>query len=537
MDERRPQASNLLGRGGADVEARDDGPESPAGCDCLKAGDTRPKNERLARRDRAGSRCQHREEPDGDAGGFQRRLVTRDRGLRGEGVDPLGAGDARHQFEGQRCGSLSSHLGHVAGAFEGLEETDDHSIAGEVGREIDGSHERAAEGSVPVRSGGTGRPVRRIGESGLSPGSFLDNDGVSALYQFRNDWRCQGHPSLTRCYFGGYSNFHRHPWWHAGTGFRFKAFSLFGGICATLPGDDLPMTNWLSDPNVVYTRGLGCAELAELLSSSATRVAGDLAKACLESRADLLVTRKPPGGFDLVSVAVPLDFQPTEIKAVVAAVAGGPHSELNVSLAEAIGHRLGVETFAATAYFAEAAEAEAHQTLDRVAAELPEMSRLVIGADDPTAFIAKLPERSLLILGEPGGTLLSRLFFGPGARLKAKAPAGAVMVRYAPPRVFQSMSDPVFFGPLHHAGDSLRLHDCALTAVVDNGVLVGVVRRSILESADPEVTLSELMDAPISVPWDLSIDQLDGNLAHGVGPIPVIDDAGRLIGALNTVPR
>ena len=290
-------------------------------------------------------------------------------------------------------------------------------------------------------------------------------------------------------------------------------------------------------PNVVYTRGQGCAELAELLSTSPTRVAGDLARACLESRADLLVTRKPPGGFDLVSVAVPIDFQPTEIKAVVAAVAGGPHSELNVAVAEALGRRLGVETFAATAYFAEAAQAEAHETLVRVAASLPKVSRLVIGASDPTEFISKLPERSLLILGEPGGTFLSRLFFGPGARLKAKAPAGAVMVRYAPPRVFQHMSEPVFFGPLHHAGDSLRLHSCALTAVVDNGVLVGVVRRSTLEAADPEMTLAALMEPPLSIPWDLIIDEIDAGLMQGVGPTPVVDHAGRLIGALDTVPR
>ena len=297
------------------------------------------------------------------------------------------------------------------------------------------------------------------------------------------------------------------------------------------------MRNVLVQPNVVYTRGQGCAELAELLSSSPKRVAGDLARACLESRADLLVTRKPPGGFDLVSVVVPIDFQPTEIKAVVAAVAGGPHSELNVAVAEALGRRLGVETFAATAHFAEAAEAEAHETLGRVAASLPKMSRLVIGASDPTEFIAKLPERSLLILGEPGGTFLSRLFFGPGARLKAKAPAGAVMVRYAPPRVFQHMSEPVFFGPLHHAGDSLRLHSSALTAVVDNGVLVGVVRRSTLEAADPDVTLSELMEPPLSIPWDLMIDEIDAGLMQGVGPTPVVDHAGRLIGALDTVPR
>lgn len=294
------------------------------------------------------------------------------------------------------------------------------------------------------------------------------------------------------------------------------------------------MTNWLSDPRVLYTRGQGCAELADLLSASATRVAGDLAEACLESRADLLVTRKPPGGFDLVSVAVPIDFQPTEIKAVVAAVAGGPHSEMNISLAEVIGRRLGVETIAATAYFAEAARPEAHLTLDRVAAGVPEMKRLVIGAGDPTEFIAKLPERSLLILGEPGGTFLSRLFFGPGARLKAKAPAGAVMVRYAAPRVFQRMSEPVFFGPLHHAGDSLLLHQTALLAVVDNGVLVGVVRRSVLEAADPKVTISEVMEPPVSIPWDALLESLDSIMSQGPGPIPVVDQSGRLIGAFGS---
>ena len=291
------------------------------------------------------------------------------------------------------------------------------------------------------------------------------------------------------------------------------------------------MTQFLPDPRVLYTRGQGCAELADLLSSKTTRVARDLTEACLESRADLLVTRKPPGGFDLVSVAVPIDFQPTEIKAVVAAVAGGRHSEMNVWLAEAIGRRLGVETFAATAYFAEAAKAEAHQTLDRLASGLPDMKRMVIGADDPTEFIAKLPERSLLILGEPGGTFLSRMFFGPGARLKAKAPAGAVMVRYSEPRVFQRMSEPVFFGPLHPAGDSLRLQNSALIAVVDNGVLVGVARRSVLEAADPRVPLSDLMEPAISIPWDLPIDDLDNELAEGPGPIPVVDQVGRLIGA------
>jgi Mg/Co/Ni transporter MgtE len=70
--------------------------------------------------------------------------------------------------------------------------------------------------------------------------------------------------------------------------------------------------------------------------------------------------------------------------------------------------------------------------------------------------------------------------------------------------------------------------------VVDNGVLVGVVRRSVLEAADPEVTISELMEPSISIPWDSPLESLDIELGHGPGPIPVVDQAGRLIGALGS---
>ncbi|MGH8928385.1 MAG: hypothetical protein ACRDWH_08545 [Acidimicrobiia bacterium] len=294
--------------------------------------------------------------------------------------------------------------------------------------------------------------------------------------------------------------------------------------------------SWRPDPTVLFTRGQGCAELAELLSSIPIRVAGDLADACLHSKADLLVTRRPPGGFDLVSVAVPIGFKPTEIKAVVAAVAGGPHSGLNASLAEALGRRLGVEIMMATAYFAESARTDAEQILDRVRPEMKELPRMVVGADDPEEFINKLPERSLLILGEPGGSLLSRLFLGPGARLKAKAPAGVVMVRYSPPRVFQRMSEPVFVGPLHQAGDSLLLHHNDLIAVVSNGLLVGVVRRSALVEAEPDVAVSELMEPAVSVAWDTPVETVDVD-GMGAGPIPVTDPAGRLVGAFALVTQ
>ena len=69
---------------------------------------------------------------------------------------------------------------------------------------------------------------------------------------------------------------------------------------------------------------------------------------------------------------------------------------------------------------------------------------------------------------------------------------------------------------------------------MDNGVLVGVVRRSVLEAAGPDVTISELMEAPISVPWDAPIGSLDSEMCRGPGPIPVVDQSGRLIGALAT---
>jgi hypothetical protein len=95
---------------------------------------------------------------------------------------------------------------------------------------------------------------------------------------------------------------------------------------------------------VVWTRGNGCSELAELLSDvTPDRISGDLVEQCISQRADLLVSRRLPGSFDLVNVAVPLDFEPENVTGVVSAVAGGPHSFLAAETASRIGRRLGVE--------------------------------------------------------------------------------------------------------------------------------------------------------------------------------------------------
>jgi hypothetical protein len=269
-------------------------------------------------------------------------------------------------------------------------------------------------------------------------------------------------------------------------------------------------------------------------------VTGDLDDACIRARADLLVTRRPPGGFSLVSVVSPLDFDPTEVTAVVAAIAGGPHSELNVQISDHLARRLNVDVHIATAYSDKDGSEDAESLVARLGEFVPHAKQLSIQATDLTDFVKALPSGALLVLGEAGGSLLSRLVFGPGARLRARAQAGAVIVRAAPPRVFQVMHDPVFVGPLHLAGDGRRLYDDELVAVVDGGKLVGVVERARLLAAAADAPIANLMDDPISVTATMSLveaassisnaSQEAGGLQRSSGPWPVVDARGHLIG-------
>ena len=68
---------------------------------------------------------------------------------------------------------------------------------------------------------------------------------------------------------------------------------------------------------VVWTRGKGCLELAEALGGGDTgRVSGDLVESCIRHKADVLVSKKLPSGFDLVNVVVPVDFEPDRVTKV-----------------------------------------------------------------------------------------------------------------------------------------------------------------------------------------------------------------------------
>lgn len=286
--------------------------------------------------------------------------------------------------------------------------------------------------------------------------------------------------------------------------------------------------------DVVWTRGKGCSELAEILGGSeAGRIQGDLQEACIERRADFLVSRRLPGNFDLVNVAVPVDFQPGKVTNVTAAVGGGPHSLLAAETAESIGRALGVPFEMVSAAIPGDDPGEASVILDQLAAEVPEIRSRVVEVEGVTELVEGLEDGALLVLGAPGGTWLQRNLFGPGARLRRTAQAGVVLVRSAPDRVFRFMGDPVYVAPLRHADDTLRTHREKTLAVAEEGVLVGLVRRERLAEAGSRPVGSVMEDA-ISVKVDETLAEAEElTPTFGSDPIPVTDHAEYLVGALS----
>lgn len=286
--------------------------------------------------------------------------------------------------------------------------------------------------------------------------------------------------------------------------------------------------------SVVWTRGRGCGELAELLASGeSNRIGGDVAEGCITERADLLVARKLPGSFDLVSVAVPVDFDPEKVTRVVATVAGGPHSLLAAEVASRLGAALDVTAEMVAASPADDDNDPAHEVLRQLGAIVPEIDGRVVEVEGVSELVDDLDDGTLLVLGAPGGSWLQRFMFGPGARLRRTAQAGAVIVKSAPDRVFRFMGEPVYVAPLRQANDTLRLHEENTLAVAENGRLVGLVRRARLVGAGSS-TVSDLMEAAISVRLDETISQAwELEPTFGADPIPVTDHEEHLVGGLS----
>ncbi|MDX1468573.1 MAG: hypothetical protein R3258_04475 [Acidimicrobiia bacterium] len=284
---------------------------------------------------------------------------------------------------------------------------------------------------------------------------------------------------------------------------------------------------------VVWTRGRGCSELAELLGGGeSARIKGDLAEECIEHRADLLVSRKMPGSFDLVNIAVPVDFDPSKVTKVVATVGGGPHSLLAATTARRLASSLDVEAEMVSAAGPEDSDFDARGVLEQIGDELPEVNRRVVEVEGVGDIVEQLEPGALLVIGAPGGSWLQRSMMGPGARLRRTAQAGAVIVRSAPDRVYRFMGDPVYVAPLRTADDTLRFHREDTLAVADQGRLVGLVKRAQLLEAGA-APVGSVMEEAVSVRQDDTLDEAHAlEPTFGSDPIPVTDDEEHLVGGL-----
>ncbi len=289
------------------------------------------------------------------------------------------------------------------------------------------------------------------------------------------------------------------------------------------------------DPRVVWTKGPECRTLAEILGGPEATPAGpDIVATCIERRATLVVTRHL-GSLDVCSVAVPDGFDPDATRSVVAAVGGGPHSHLAAAVADRLSRRLGVPARAVYGHRGPEERERAERVLADIAASVPHLTTEAVEAPSPASMVDSLPSGALLVVGAPGGSWFQRQFFGPGARIRAKAPHGTIVVRHSPTRVYQVMQPPVAFGPQMFVEDARLLATGGHIIVAEDGKLVGTVSRTRLSEAGARRQLAEVMEEPIF----LAADEPVAEVAHLVGgdrgsPIPVVDGKGRLVGIVDT---
>ncbi len=286
--------------------------------------------------------------------------------------------------------------------------------------------------------------------------------------------------------------------------------------------------------SVVYTRGDGCRELAAAVSGDAAVPAGpNLASACIDARADLLVARKL-SVIDLVPVAVPHGYDPGNVESVVAAVGGGPHSRLAARVAAAIADRVDVPARLLTVYPEPSLAAEAHAALVEAGADAAGVHAEAVEAANPADVVADLPAGTLLVVGAPGGNWFQRHFFGTGIRTIHRAPSGSVVVRDAPSRVFARMRPPAWVAPAMAAGDAVRVLGESTVPVVEDGRVVGLALRDMLDEAEPGTPVAEIMIDAVTVRETDIVDDLPvvPVLPEGA-PLPVVNGDGRLIGLVD----
>jgi len=284
----------------------------------------------------------------------------------------------------------------------------------------------------------------------------------------------------------------------------------------------------------VWSRGGDCRALAETLAGDrAIRAGSDLARSCIDAGATLLVTRRLTS-FDLCGVAVPHGFVADAVLSVAVAIGGGPHSILASLVAERIAGRLGVPGRAVYGRNALEPDGRAGRVLADVLEEAPRLVGDIVEVPNPAALVDGFPAGTLLIVGAPGGSWFHRQFFGPGARIRSRAPSGTIVVRSAPSRAYQVMAPPTALGPDMRAADAAVVSPAGAIFVAEDGLLLGTVDRAVVELAGSNAELRDLMEPPVSLTADEPIEHVVELLAGEPDRrVPVVDADSRLLGIVS----
>ena len=286
-------------------------------------------------------------------------------------------------------------------------------------------------------------------------------------------------------------------------------------------------------PRVLWTRGAQCQVLAEVLGGgSAIQAGADVAASCVRARASLLVARHL-NSLDLCSLAVPHGFSRTATRSVVAAVGSGPHSRLAATLAYVLAQQLGVPVRVVYGHHHGSERTRALEVLDSIATHLPGVDVQAVQAPSPAAMVSALPVGTLLVVGAPGGSWFQRQFFGPGARIRAKAPSGTIVVKHSPARVYQVMRPATAFGPHMRVADAAQLANTPHLIVAEEGRLLGLVPASVLAGAHRDLELRHIMQSPVFLSPEEDLDHATELINHHRGSaIPVVDSRDRIIGTV-----
>jgi CBS domain-containing protein len=270
-----------------------------------------------------------------------------------------------------------------------------------------------------------------------------------------------------------------------------------------------------------------------LSDDTATKAGANLTASCIDSKAGLVVLSNRTS-FDVCSTVVPHGFSSEATRSIVAAVGGGPHSLLAATLADWLSQMLGVPACAVYGHSDPSDLSHGEDVLSRTVARLPRMDVRTVEASGPAAMVGALRAGTLLIVGAPGGSWFQRRFFGPGARIVAKAPSGTIVVNHSPARIYRVMQPPLAYGPNMRVSDALQLSEGSDVVVAENGKLLGTVKAETLRGARRDLELHQFVDGGLFLSQDDEISEaIDLIATYGGGLVPVVDDQERLVGCVS----